>query len=250
MRDSTSADESGWKTYPREAWDERNPPDKLGDLPFWRYCAEKFGAPVLDLCCGNGRITLPLAQMGYDVDGVDINEGFLDSARRRLTELRSENPGLRIRFLHGDIVNLSLDREYALAILPSWSFQVLLTQEDQISFLRRLRRHLKDGGALAFNLFIPFHRQRGLVERNGRYEWPRDPDYHSGALRTYDAVTQIEEMVESNVHTIKLRHTNLNELRLLFGLTGFEIAELYGDDDMRPFTGAKDNDYTIIARTV
>ncbi len=55
-------------------------------------------------------------------------------------------------------------------------------------------------------------------------------------------------MVDHNVHPIKLRHTSLSELELLFRLTGFRLVEIYGDDeDMRPFTGAADNEYTVIA---
>jgi hypothetical protein len=42
--------------------------------------------------------------------------------------------------------------------------------------------------------------------------------------------------------------TTLAELRLLFRVSGFEIVEMYGDaDDMRPFTGKADEDYTLIA---
>jgi len=41
----------------------------------------------------------------------------------------------------------------------------------------------------------------------------------------------------------------LSEFKLLFQLTGFEIVEMYGDDDdMRPFTGKNDNDYTIVVK--
>jgi len=219
-----------------------------GDLPFWQYCAEKYGDPILDLCCGNGRIAIPLAELGYEVVGVDINPDFIALAQRQTREMAQGGRELKVTFKIQDIVSLKLGRTFQLAIMPDWSFQVLLTQEDQLSFLRRLRKHLVLAGAFAFNLFIPFYRQRGLIEKHGGYQWPPDPSYHSGASRSYDAVSQIETLVESNVHPVKLRHTNLSELKQLFRLTGFEIAELYGDVDRRPFTGNRDNDYTIIAR--
>jgi SAM-dependent methyltransferase len=41
--------------------------------------------------------------------------------------------------------------------------------------------------------------------------------------------------------------TALAELRLLARLTGFEIVEVYGDVDGRPFTGAPGDDYTVVA---
>ena len=59
---------------------------------------------------------------------------------------------------------------------------------------------------------------------------------------------EIETMLDFGEHPVKLRHTGLSEIQLLFRLTGFEITQMYGDDeDMRPFTGGPDNDYTIIA---
>jgi len=249
MRLSKSGRESGWIPYPVEIWDTSRPPRRIEDILFWRYCAEKYGDPILDLCCGNGRYAIPLAELGYEVLGVDINQGMISSAQRWAEKRSEAGHILKASFQVGDIVNLSLGRTFRLAIMPGWSFQVLLTQEDQVSFLRRLHKHLMPGGAFAFNLFIPFQRQRGLMEKDGVYEWPPDPSYHAGAPRTYDPVSQVETLVESDVHPIRLRHTSLSELKLLFLLTEFEIAELYGDDeDMRPFTGKGDNDYTMVAR--
>lgn len=247
---SQSARENGWISYPAEVWNQKRPPSLIDDLPFWLYCAEKHGDPVLDLCCGNGRIAIPLAKSGYDVVGVDINQHFLGSAEKQVRRMRRAGYDLKVSFSADDIVGLKLQRTFRLAIMPDWSFQVLLTQEDQLSFLKRLRDHLMPGGAFAFNLFIPFDRQRGLTEKEGAYEWPPDPSYHSGAPRTYDPVTQIETLVESNIHLVELRHTSLSELELLFRLTGFQITELYGDVDRRAFTGGTAQDYTIVATRI
>ena len=104
------------------------------------------------------------------------------------------------------------------------------------------------GGAFAFNIFMPFNRQKGLVRTETGYEWPPTTSYHNGSPRTYDPVSQIETLVESNAHAIELRHTTLAEFSLLFEMTGFEIAEMFGDTDRRPFTGAPTDDYTMVAR--
>jgi len=246
---SRSALENGWATYPAEQWHKKR--NELVEHQFWTYCAEKHGGPILDLCCGNGRYCIALAERGYDVVGVDINESLIARARQWADERDRQDHAGNVRFEVGDIVNLDLGMTFRLAILPGWSFQVILTQADQLEFLRRLRLHLAAGGAFAFNVFIPFNRQRGLEEKDGAYGWPSNPDYHAGARRSYDPVSQIETLVESNIHPIKLRHTSLAEMKLLFGLAGFEIVEMYGDDeDMRPFTGAIDDDYTILARKV
>jgi SAM-dependent methyltransferase len=252
MKMSQSARENGWMSYPADRWNEHKPAP-VGPHRFWTHCAERYGGPILEVACGNGRWLFPLAEHGpgYAVVGIDINPGFIASARQFAEKRADAGHAVDATFHVGDIVRLDLGRTFPLAIMTSWTFQVLLTQEDQLSFLERLREHLLPGGAFAFNLFIPFHRQRGLVEKDGLWQWPPNPDYHGGTPRTYDPLAQIEAMNDHNVHPIKLRHTSLSELKLLFRPTGFRIVEIYGDDeDMRPFTGKRDNDYTILAERV
>ena len=44
------------------------------------------GAGVLDVACGAGLISIPLADAGYHVEGVDLAEGALAAARRRVPD--------------------------------------------------------------------------------------------------------------------------------------------------------------------
>jgi SAM-dependent methyltransferase len=246
---SDSVVRNGWDSYPAEVWCRPRPVLDVKDIPFWVYCAREFTGPILDLCCGNGRYSIPLARLGYEVVGVDINQGMIEQARNLLTT--AEDHELKVSFQVADIVDLNLGKTFRLAVMPGWSWQVLLTQEDQVGFLSRLHDHLSPGAGFAFNVFIPFIRQQGLLESQGSYYWPPDSSYHAGSPRTYDPQTQIETLVESNIHPIRLRHTTLAEFELLFRLTGFEISEMFGDDaTMRPFAVTKHNDYTIITRRV
>jgi SAM-dependent methyltransferase len=249
MKLSRSAKENGWMTYPVEKWNEWKPaPVDMEKHPFWTQCAEKYGGPILEVACGNGRWLIPLAEHGpgYEVVGVDVNKGFIGTARSLVNERKDAGSDIRTEFVIGDIVNLDLGRKFPLAIMTSWTWQVLLTQQDQIAFLTRLHEHLEPGGAFAFNVFMPEQRQLGMIAKDGRFEWSVDPEYHDGARRTYDAATQVE--TERGENGYKLRHTSLSELRLLFKLTGFEIVQMYGDDqDLRPFTGRSTDDYTILA---
>src|SRR5579863_3676576 len=49
-------------------------------------CAE-FGASVIDLCCGTGRVTIPLADAGYFVTGVDVSRAMLGQLTARLSKV-------------------------------------------------------------------------------------------------------------------------------------------------------------------
>jgi len=56
------------------------------DLPFWIRQANQYGDPILELACGTGRITVTLAQAGFNVRGIDNAEGMLGEARRKSAE--------------------------------------------------------------------------------------------------------------------------------------------------------------------
>jgi SAM-dependent methyltransferase len=55
------------------------------------------GARILDAGCGTGRVAIRLAELGYDVTGVDVDASMLDVARRHAPEMT---------WLHGDLADL------------------------------------------------------------------------------------------------------------------------------------------------
>ena len=71
----------GWDQYaPFYDWENRR---TLGrrDVPFWRRVASRANGPVLELGCGTGRVTVPLAKAGVDVIGIDRSAAMLERAR-------------------------------------------------------------------------------------------------------------------------------------------------------------------------
>ena len=60
--------------------------DLVADIPFILSQIEKFGDPALELACGTGRITIPIAEKGYRVTGLDISEPMLSHAKKKADE--------------------------------------------------------------------------------------------------------------------------------------------------------------------
>jgi ubiquinone/menaquinone biosynthesis C-methylase UbiE len=54
----------------------------IKDLPLLLDWAQKQGGTI-DLACGTGRITIPLAEQGFHMIGVDLNEGMLNRAKSK-----------------------------------------------------------------------------------------------------------------------------------------------------------------------
>src|SRR4051812_49163755 len=47
------------------------------------------GSRVLDVACGAGFVSIPLAAAGYAVHGVDLSDSSLEIARRRVPEAKN-----------------------------------------------------------------------------------------------------------------------------------------------------------------
>jgi ubiquinone/menaquinone biosynthesis C-methylase UbiE len=58
---------------------------------------------LLDLCCGNGRISVFMAKKGFQTVGVDISEAFLKDGRKKAEEHGVND---RVAFLLGDVRRL------------------------------------------------------------------------------------------------------------------------------------------------
>jgi len=122
-------------------------------------------ARVLDLGCGYGRISLPLARAGYGVDGLDLSDLLIEAARKAA---RAE--GLRVDFTVGSMTGIPYRSESFDAVICLWSaFNELLEEDEQERAIREMWRVLRPDGV-------------GVTE--GRpYTEPSEADVESGARR-------------------------------------------------------------------
>ena len=59
----------------------------LSDLPFYKkWLPKNKDAKILELCCGTGRLTIPIAKGGYYICGVDNTPSMLEQAKVKASE--------------------------------------------------------------------------------------------------------------------------------------------------------------------
>jgi SAM-dependent methyltransferase len=124
--------------------------DVTADVPLFVALARAAGGPVLEVCCGNGRLLLPIAAAGVEIDGLDASHAMLAGLRERLA-----THGLAAGVHEGDMRTFALPRRYALVLIGFNSFLHNLTQADQLATLRTCRAHLADGGRVMLQMFHP-----------------------------------------------------------------------------------------------
>src|SRR5258706_10067042 len=79
------------------------------EIPFFLKQAKLAAGPVLEVACGTGRLTLPLAREGIDITGLDVSRPMLECARRK-----AETEDLTIVWLERDCRLINSERQFAL----------------------------------------------------------------------------------------------------------------------------------------
>jgi ubiquinone/menaquinone biosynthesis C-methylase UbiE len=179
--------------------------DAMDDVPFYVELAKQAaarGEAVLELACGTGRVTIPIAQAGVEVVGLDNAPAMLDIARRK-----AATAGVNVRWVTADMRTFHLDRRFGLVLIPFRSFLHMLTDADQQACLQRVYEHLLPGGRFALNFFVQ-------------------------KLAARSAVPVISRIYKE----IRVRYVSQAEMERLLTSAGFEIEALYGWFDKRPFT--------------
>jgi ubiquinone/menaquinone biosynthesis C-methylase UbiE len=224
-----------------------------GELDFYRGFAETViarGGQILEIACGTGRITLPLAKIGAKITGLDLSPAMLQVARQKSAGLD------QIRWVEASMRQFDLGEQFDLILSPGHSFQFMLTAAEQLECLETLKRHLAPGGTLILHLdhqdpawlreaggekagvFQPGAEITLLDGRRFRsfYSWK-----YERATQTAIADKYYEELSPGGeiLHRIERGPLSLHcifrtEMEHLLARAGFEVLALYGDFEPHP----------------
>ncbi len=147
---------SGWDEYaPFYDWENAQ---TLGrkDVAFWRQVARRTRGPLLELGCGTGRITMPLARSGAAIVGLDRSAPMLAHAARRLAawkRRRVRHTRSRAALVRGDVRSLPFpDAHFAAVLAPYGVLQSLTSDRDLAAALRSAARVVRPGGLFGIDL--------------------------------------------------------------------------------------------------
>jgi SAM-dependent methyltransferase len=190
-----------------------------------RYAAARGLAPqdvhVLDLGCGNGRVvTLPIAEQGFDVVGIDSHLPSIESARADSTLPNA-------RFEHGDFSDAPAAGDFHAVVLSD----VLEHVDDPGSMLDVAARALRPDGILLVSIpngYGPYEVEQYLI-RKGVLKLPLALVRRgvAAAVRAKHAVRGAPpappEQPAYNVDSPHVQHFRLSRFRALLREHGFRV---------------------------
>jgi SAM-dependent methyltransferase len=193
-------------------------------------------ASILDLCCGYGRIAIPLAQRGYQVTGLDLSETLLAKA---CTDASAA--GVDVRWAHADMRQIPFEAEFDAVINIFTSFGYFESDDEDARVLHEVHKALRPGGLFLLDFInrewvVRHYRRHGItrLDDGGLALQETELDLRSG--RNVTRFTLIEPAGERRELRYVVRTYTLAELVKMLDRAGLAIEAHYGDLDGSTYT--------------
>lgn len=236
-----------------DLYDLMAPPDPIFERFYVETACER-GGRVLDLACGSGRLTIPLAQAGLEVVGADLSSAMLERARNH-----AKAHAVEPRFIQSDMRDFDLGGQtFETIIVAMNSVLHLHSLDDFRGFFESVGRHLSPNDRLVFDAFLP-----NIAMLNA------DPDKREviatvvhdglGAITVeetarYDPLTQVRHVhwywssgTEKDFWQVALPMRSIfpQEMPLLVASGGLHLIERFGDFDRSPLAAGSGRQISV-----
>ena len=191
-----------------------------------------------------GTCSIPIAQTGIQVVGLDNSRELLGIARRKARSLRLSRD--QVQFTYGDMRRFSLKQQFPLVCIPFNSFLLLLSVAEQFQTLLAIRKHLIPSGRLIIDVFVPdLDRLVGgpsVESSNGELlESDRDPQLilrEQSFCDNFNQIITARNMIEERdpkgnleqtvLKEYQLRYIHRFEMQHLLAAAGYSVVDVYG----------------------
>jgi len=203
--------------------------------------------PSLELAIGTGRIALPLAACGIQVDGIDISPAMVE-------QLRAKPGGSRISVTIGDFADVPVSGIYRLVFVVWNTFFNLLTQADQVRCFENVAAHLTNDGLFVIETMVPAFLYRLRNNQHVEAEAIEVAEVRLDVLRHDSANQMLEEshvtLSSAGVHLnpVVQRYAWPSELDLMARIAGLRLKNRWAGWNQQPFTSESSMHVSVYGR--
>ena len=205
----------------------------------------KPGGLILDLGCGVGRVSIPLAKMGYNVVGVDLSPSYIQAAKKYAEK---ENVSEKTSFFVGDMREISnVLNEYSScfnAVINMWTSMGYWDEETDIQIMKKCKELVKPEGIFIMHTANRDYLIDNLAPRDYADEadmivlMDHNLDLETSRVVNYWSYYKKNEKSLQFLGKIEINHRvySLHEIIRQFQTSGWKILAYYGGLDQRKFT--------------
>ncbi|ASP86847.1 class I SAM-dependent methyltransferase (plasmid) [Sinorhizobium meliloti] len=203
------------------------------------------GGRALEFAIGTGRLALPLAQRGVEVEGVELS-------RAMVSRLRAKEGGDTLPVAIGDMATIHVDGRFSLVYLAFNTINNLITQDAQIACFQNAAAHLGPGGFFLVEVGVPPLQRLPVGETILAFACS---DTRWG-IDAYDVVSQnfsshhiwLQDGSYRQL-TVPFRYVWPAELDLMARLADMELRHRWGGWKKEPFTSVSDKHVSVWQKT-
>ncbi|NBG89488.1 class I SAM-dependent DNA methyltransferase [Isachenkonia alkalipeptolytica] len=115
---------------------------------------------LLELACGTGNVTIPLAKKGYEITAMDRSIEMLSQAQQKAME-----SNLHLKFYQQDMLNLEIDEDFDTILCLCDGINYILDPEDLKVFFQKVYSLLKERGVFIFDIST-FYKLKYILGEN------------------------------------------------------------------------------------
>jgi SAM-dependent methyltransferase len=204
------------------------------------------GGPALELGIGTGRVALPLAARGVEVQGIDASPAMIE-------RLRAKPGGESIKVSIGNFADVAVEGEFSLIYIVFNTFFALSSQEEQVRAFRRVQERMAADAYFLIEAFVPdvARFSGGQVNRASKVTADRvvlDVARHEPSEQRI--IGQIVEISDGGVRLfpIQVRYAWPSELDLMARLAGLRLLHRWGGWQREPFTSESRRHISVYER--
>ena len=217
-----------------DVYDELYPPESDVDEAVVLLADLAADGVVLELGVGTGRLALPLAARGVNVEGVDASATMV-------AKLKAKPGGERLKVRLVDFGREQLGEGFTLVFVAFNTFFNLADQSSQVACFANVASALAPGGRFVMEAFVP---------DLGRFDRGQRTDTTAIAVQQVTIDSAIHDLVNQRVESIHtvvrpdgiamypvvIRYAWPAELDLMARLAGLQPEHRWGGWDRQPFT--------------
>lgn len=110
-----------------------------------KFLLKRIDGKILDAGCGNGRLAIPLAQLGYEIIGVDISSVQIEKANKKKGNSKYS------LFIRADLLHSPFKNEEFDTVIMMWH-TICEFRKFRFDLLKEMSRIIRVGGQLIFDI--------------------------------------------------------------------------------------------------
>ena len=204
------------------------------------------GGRALELGIGTGRMALPLAAKGIEVEGID-------AAPAMVAKLRERSGSDAIKVTMGNFADVDVTGRFTLIFIVFNTFFALLTQEEQVRCFRNVAEHLTDDGVFVLEAFVPDvarftggHNLRVYTVNQERASLQAAE--HDPVLQRMFTQNIVFTEAGVNLYPVEIRYAWPTELDLMAQLAGLKLRNRWANWSQETFTATSEKHVSVYER--